>query len=313
MQIIETVFQSFQQSLRSSSPTKNWLKEKKIDHKKIAVGYDTGKHHRAQEEEYIKNCLKNNILEINGTKGYRSFAKGKVIFPLLDKQNQIINLFAQPVQGIETGYYLKEDLGYYPKYPDLETRHLVFAENIKDGAIALSKQNQIKCSLLALDEGIFSDRHKEALMQLVSIQKIEFTPFFNTIIKEQIKDFIENHIGGVEYIETDDLEIKKEEVTSVTSPPIINWYNKKFTGSLAFVNLGNKGSMLNTLDNLLEKEQHKTTSSFFRSEFLNKYQTNLWQDGIEILEGLSMSNDLKCVCLIKEKVENLNNKSEFRI
>lgn len=68
---------------------------------------------------------------------------------------------------------------------------------------------------MALDNGKFTDRHKEAILQLVNLKTILFTPYFNPAIRTQIEEFIENHIGMVEYLDLEQEELRTENMSSI--------------------------------------------------------------------------------------------------
>ncbi len=86
--------------------------------------------------------------------------------------------------------------------------------------------------------------------------------------------------------------------------PTINLYNEKFKGSLALVDVDliEDSRILESLYSLLSKESYQVTTSFFRSDFNTAYRSRLWEDGMEIMESISLPSNVKCLCLIKEKL-----------
>ena len=97
---------------------------------------------------------------------------------------------------------------------------------------------------------------------------------------------------------------QKTERSSQTSSKEItaSLFNQKFKGQLALVDLENKNGVSYALNEHLKKAQYTTTTSFFRPGFFEQYKTKVWQQGIDILEGLSLPDQFRCACLLKEQI-----------
>jgi len=96
-------------------------------------------------------------------------------------------------------------------------------------------------------------------------------------------------------------QVNKPQVISIKTRH--NLFNKKYTGNVAIVDVESKNVISNILNDVLTERQFETTTSFFRANFLETYRATFFQQGIEILEDMSMPENLKCVCLVKEYVK----------
>ena len=192
---LHIIFDFFKVALRNSVPTKKWLQAKGIDPKKIEVGLDSGRHHRGKDETYIRECLSHGTLTANPGGGYRSFARDCLIFPLKNEEGEIVNYFAQVMKANQFGFYLKEGEGLYPHFPAFNTREIILTEHILEAAVLLNNG----ASLLSLDNGVLSKRHKEVLLQLTGLEKILFSPYFTPSIRENIEHFVIEHIGDIKF------------------------------------------------------------------------------------------------------------------
>ncbi len=73
----------------------------------------------------------------NGDKvTYTAFARECIIFPLKDKQNQVVSIYGRSVNHDNKGkhYYLKDRKGLYPGYPNPKTAKVILTEAIIDAA-----------------------------------------------------------------------------------------------------------------------------------------------------------------------------------
>lgn len=82
-----------------------------------------------------------------------------------------------------------------------------------------------------------------------------------------------------------------------------NYFNKKYSGDIAVIGLANKNGFSNELKAFLSNGNFKTTTSFFRSSFLQDYKVDIWDQGTDILESFKIQNNINCACLVKEQVE----------
>jgi DNA primase len=118
-------------------------------------------------------------------KAFSPFGKWGIVFPLKNKESQIVSLYFRstlsPTGGNGKGgssrhYYLKDRQGLYPQYPKSSTKRLILTESIIDSA-SLEAQTGIqdKYSVLALfGTNGFTEEHTEAISQLKELEEIIF-------------------------------------------------------------------------------------------------------------------------------------------
>jgi DNA primase len=182
------------------SPTcvkpKEYLAKRSLSFGLLEIGYNSGQfHHRgALNETDMKACIKTGLLipyngsvpYANGTnrqgvgQAYTAFAKDCIIFPLRDKQNQIVSIYGRSIQenadGTGKHYYLKDRTGLYPGYPKPETTRLILTEAIIDAATLLQIpeiSNQYGILACYGTNGL-TDEHKAAIKELQKLEEIIF-------------------------------------------------------------------------------------------------------------------------------------------
>ncbi|MEM6265455.1 MAG: hypothetical protein AAGI38_23335, partial [Bacteroidota bacterium] len=77
-------------------------------------------------------------------------------------------------------------------------------------------------------------------------------------------------------------------------------FNSKYSGSIAIADLEDRNNISSVLNDCLIQNQFQSTTSFFRKAFFDKHQNLLWEQGVSIIEKISVPTNLKCVCLLKE-------------
>ena len=152
-QFLMNMFQYFKNAISNSKPAKDYLQSRSLDFKKIEVGYNGGQfHHGARKDEnVIAQCLDygllidKGIIGRTGEKAYNVFGKWGIVFPLKNKENQVVSLYFRSTLNEKESkhFYLKNRTGIYPNYPKPTTKKLILTESIIDCA-----------SLLQIDEVI---------------------------------------------------------------------------------------------------------------------------------------------------------------
>ncbi len=148
---LEKMFSSFRNGLNSSNPAKDYCKHRNLDTTKLEIGFNSGQFHHGERksEELINNCLAVGLLldrglkSNNGEKAYSVFGKYGIVFPLKNKESQVVSLYFRSTLNDkdQRHFYLKNRQGLYPNYPKKETKKLILTEAIIDAA-----------SLLQIDE-----------------------------------------------------------------------------------------------------------------------------------------------------------------
>lgn len=151
MYFLEKMFLSFRKGLLSSPPAKEYCSSRNLDFDKLEVGFNSGQfHHGARKDEkLINDCLNYGLLTLAGTnsrtggQAYKPFGNKSILFPLRNKENQIVSFYFRSTINNENSkhFYLKNRQGLYPNYPNPDTKKLLLTEAIIDTA-----------SLLQIDE-----------------------------------------------------------------------------------------------------------------------------------------------------------------
>lgn len=166
---LEKLFLSFRKGIFNSIPAKEYAQSRALQLEDLQIGFNSGQlHHGTRKDgELIKNLLAVGLLSaagINsrtGGQAYKTFAQKSLVFPLKNKENQIVSFYFRSTINNETDkggslntdenrhlvkhnakhYYLKNRQGLYPNYPNPDTKKLILTEAIIDTA-----------SLLQIDE-----------------------------------------------------------------------------------------------------------------------------------------------------------------
>lgn len=151
MYFLEKMYLSFRKGLLSSPPAKEYCNSRNLDFDKLEVGFNSGQfHHGARKDEkLINDCLSYGLLTMAGTnsrtggQAYKPFGNKSILFPLKNKENQIVSFYFRSTINNENSkhFYLKNRQGLYPNYPNPDTKKLLLTEAIIDTA-----------SLLQIDE-----------------------------------------------------------------------------------------------------------------------------------------------------------------
>ena len=144
---LEKMFSSFRKGIFNSVPAKDYCKQRNLDLEKLSIGFNSGQFHHGErrEEALINNCLAvgllldRNIISKTGEKAYNVFGNKSIIFPLKNKDNQIVSFYFRSTINEKEAkhFYLKNRTGLYPNYPNPKTQKLILTESIIDCASLL--------------------------------------------------------------------------------------------------------------------------------------------------------------------------------
>jgi len=188
-EILTKIFNYFQNGLNSSvaKKPKEYLQSRNLNHELLELGYNSGQfHHRgkleAKEQEACINAgllipYNGSVPNANGTT-YTAFAKDCVIFPLKNKQNQIVSLYGRSIIDNKNAkhYYTANRAGLYPGYPKQETTRLILTEAIIDTATLLQIPeitNEYELLSCYGTNGL-TEEHKQAIKELQNLEEIIF-------------------------------------------------------------------------------------------------------------------------------------------
>lgn len=211
---LEKMFQSFRKGIFNSNPAKDYCKERSLDIEALQIGFNGGQFHHGtrRDETLINNCLETgllldrNIISKTGEKAYNVFGNRSIVFPLKNKENQVISLYFRSTINEKEAkhFYLKNRSGLYPNYPDPTTKKLILTESIIDCA-SLLQITEItgNYSLLAC-YGIngLNEEIQNAILNLKELEEIIFVfdndDAGNEAIKKYADQFKQYKISTIE-------------------------------------------------------------------------------------------------------------------
>ena len=140
----QKMFLSFRKGLLCSEPAQNYCHSRALNVDELEVGFNSGQfHHGARKDEKLINqCVDLGLLIPYGTnsrtggQSYKPFGNKSLVFPLKDKENQIVSFYFRSTIDDKNArhYYLKNRTGLYPNYPSSTTKKLILTESIIDAA-----------------------------------------------------------------------------------------------------------------------------------------------------------------------------------
>jgi len=198
IRIFRQLHKSFENGMRSvkSQIAKKWLLERKLTYEATGACYNSGQiHHRKQQpfkDDLIKIGFlkKSNAATNAGQIPYNAFGGHSMIFPLRNKDNEVINFYAVGTENNKT-MFLNDD-GMYPKYPEYYTEQLYITPSILDAATILqSRTLRGNEAVISMFEGQFKAQHFEAITALKELKII--------ILFEYKLPFTKNQIHEIKY------------------------------------------------------------------------------------------------------------------
>ena len=179
-EILTEAFTHFVRSL-NAKPEKaiNYLGSRKLDYKKLAIGYDAGTLHKVKETtpEQKQVYLQAGLLKPDKFSRENSFYtrfNGCIVFPLLDRSKNIVSMYGRHSEKQEHHYLEGDHKGLYPDYPDPGTTRLILTEAIIDAATLL-QLSEIKreFAILALyGTNGFTEDHRGAVRELQDLKEV---------------------------------------------------------------------------------------------------------------------------------------------
>jgi len=183
METLETLFQSFQTGIRSSMATKpkKYLESIGLDYNNLKIGYNSGQfHHRSSQE--VKDqfealgVIKKSLTAVANKEdltAYTVFGKNGVVFPLLNIENEIVNLFSVRFDMTTPKEEYLNNEGVFPCRPNKNTKRLFITSTLIDCASLIqSKALENRDSVMALHDGKLLPQHLEAIKGLHELEEI---------------------------------------------------------------------------------------------------------------------------------------------
>ncbi|MFN6946306.1 MAG: CHC2 zinc finger domain-containing protein, partial [Cytophagaceae bacterium] len=185
--LLTNMFTYFKNAIHNSKPAREYLGSRGLDHGKTEVGYNSGQFHHGtrKDEALIENCLEYGLLldkghtnNRTGEKAYSPFGKGGIVFPLRNREGQVVSLYFRSTADDRQArhFYLRDRQGLYPYYPKPETTKLILTEAVIDAATLLQIPGiPAEYEILACygTNGL-TEEHISAIQSLNNLQEIVF-------------------------------------------------------------------------------------------------------------------------------------------
>jgi DNA primase catalytic core len=188
-EILTKIFTTFKNGLNSgvAKKPKEYLESRNLNPELLEIGYNSGQfHHRGKlNDKDMQACINAGLLipykgAVPNGKGttYTAFAKECIMFPLKDKNENIVSLYGRSIINNKKSkhFYTANRTGLYPGYPRRETTKLILSEAIIDTATLLQIAeitNEYQLLSCYGTNGLTAE-HIEALSQLKNLQEIIF-------------------------------------------------------------------------------------------------------------------------------------------
>lgn len=182
METLETLFQSFETGIRSSKTAKpkEYLKSIGLDYTEMRIGFNSGQFHHRENQEFkdrfeALGVLKKSTAGVNkdDLTAYTVFGRYGVVFPLMNKDNVIVNFFAVRFEMASPKEEYLNSEGIYPKYPHKNTKRLYITSTLIDCASLIqSKSLENREAVMSLHNGEMMPQHLEAIKALYELEEI---------------------------------------------------------------------------------------------------------------------------------------------
>ena len=182
MENLETLFQSFETGIRSvkAIKPKEYLKSIGLDYTDLRIGFNSGQFHHNKDQNFKERFEALGVLTKSDVAvqkeemtAYTVFGRYGVVFPLLNRQNEIVNYYAIRFElDTPKEEYLNQE-GIYPAFPNALTKRLYIVPTLLDGASLLqSKTLENREAVITLHSGELLPQHIEAIKSLTELEEI---------------------------------------------------------------------------------------------------------------------------------------------
>jgi DNA primase len=185
---LTNMFTYFKNAVYNSTPARDYIAARALDHYVIVVGYNSAQFHhgKRKDETLINNCLQYGLLRetniinarVQGDKAYNVFGKWCIVFALRNRESQVAGLYFRSTinDTDQKHFYLKDRQGLYPYYPKPETKKLILTEAIIDAANLL-QQEQVTAHygiLACYGTNGLTAEHEQAIKELEHLEEVIF-------------------------------------------------------------------------------------------------------------------------------------------
>ena len=182
METLETLFLSFETGIRMAKAEKprEYLKSIGLDYNELRIGFNSGQFHHNKEQAFkdkfeALGVLKKSNASVRekGMTAYTVFGRYGLVFPLLDKNNQIVNFFAVRIDLDSPKEEYLNQKGIYPAYPSPLTKKLYIVPTVLDCASLIqSKVLGNQEAVMALHNGEVLPQHLEIIKGLQDLDEV---------------------------------------------------------------------------------------------------------------------------------------------
>lgn len=153
------------------------IEELKLDPYITKVGFCSGQTHHNKSKEFKEELFEIGFLKLTGNKdrfgnpAYSAFGRKSLMFPLENKEGDVVNFYHQTLGGKFKGYLNQK--GVYPKYPSLKTTRLFITQTILDAATLLSADViEHREAVIALKDGEMTAEIEVLIRELIYLEEI---------------------------------------------------------------------------------------------------------------------------------------------
>ena len=183
METLETLFQSFETGIRNGKAVKpkEYLKIIGLRYNDLRIGFNSGQFHHRESQEVkdqfeamgVIKKSKTAVANKEGLIAYTVFGHYGIVFPLMNKENEIVNYFAIRFEMASPKEEYLNNEGIYPSYPNKNTKRLYITPTLMDCASLLqSKALENREAVMALHNGEMMPQHLEAIKALHELEEI---------------------------------------------------------------------------------------------------------------------------------------------
>jgi hypothetical protein len=297
---------------------KKWLSDRKLTIEKTGACFNSGQLHHRKPIEFIEKLIEIGFLKVSpvgtntGKPAHTSFGNYSVVFPLKNKEGQVVNFFAVGIKNNKS-QYLNEN-GVYPCFPNADTKVVYITPNILM-ATALIESGLLdnREALLALDEGTIYLKHLEAIEAVRTLEKIILIrPHLNSISFNEVsrqllehfhhKEVIEIQLEQGQEIEKEFVQYGKEWVQEkltiekaeyMNNLEVVNEHKLLFrTTLLSYFVLGNISQDMGTLcvtllvEDTVSGRKERTKIDLYEPEQVDKLAEKLSEHSISHIENI---------------------------
>lgn len=183
METLETLFQSFETGIRNGKAVKpkEYLKSIGLSYNDLRIGFNSGQFHHRESQEVKDQFVALGVIKKSSTAvankkdltAYTTFGNYSVVFPLMNKENEVVNYFAIrfDMEAPKEEYLNNE--GIYPSHPNRNTKRLFITPTLMDCASFIqSKALDQREAVIALHNGKFLSQHQQAIESLTELEEI---------------------------------------------------------------------------------------------------------------------------------------------